>query len=257
MSRSDGLWAYFALAVGITWACDLPIALATWRGEAPGGLAIAGAALSAWGPTIAAAIVARRTGGLRDVFGRWRTNPAWVLVALALIPAAHQAANVLEVALGGAPARWLYPPETAEHVAALVMFSIGEEFGWRGFAHPRASARWGPVAGAAVIGVVWTAWHFFMWFTEDGPPSAATVAWALPELVFGSILFGWLFDRSGRSMAVAIALHMGAHLDNPLRGDADEPRLRALRLVVLGALALAAAASAPRGQTKVTDRAAE
>lgn len=237
--RSDrGAYGFLALACALTWALDMPIASAFLRGEAPSPGALAMAGLSAFGPTLAALAVGWRRKELGEVFGRWRTSPAWIFAGLLVLPVLHVPATLLEVLLGGTPAAWFYPPATAEHVAALVFFSVGEELGWRGFAHPRLSARHGPVLGPVILGVVWTAWHLVMWVTPDGRlPAPATVLLALVELVAGSVVFAWFFERSGRSLAVAIALHASAHLDNTHRAPEGELRLRILRVAVLVAAA--------------------
>jgi hypothetical protein len=53
----------------------------------------------------------------------------------------------------------------------------------------------------------------------------------------------WFFERSNRSIAVAIALHAGAHIDNVTRAPETEVRLRILRFVVLAVVAALAARS--------------
>ena len=80
-------------------------------------------------------------------FGRWRTNPAWILLALAR-PARAPGRDGSLRRHRGPPAQWFYPPSTPETVAALVVFPLGEEFGWRGFAYPRLAARFGVCAAA-------------------------------------------------------------------------------------------------------------
>jgi hypothetical protein len=50
-----------------------------------------------------------------------------------------------------------------------------------------------------------------------------------------------LFEQSGRSIAVAIAIHAGEHLDNVSRAPESEVRLRVLRFVILALFALLAA----------------
>ena len=167
-----------------------------------------------------------------------------------LVPAAlHLPATVLEVVLGGHPARWFYPSVKPEHIAALVMFSVGEElrlhrgapegreqaqFGWRGFAHPRLARRFGPVIGSLLLGAVWGLWHLGMLFTPDqGAPSPVTIVVYMAELAVYSVVIAGVFERGDRSMAVAIALHAGGHLDNVHRAPPGEVRLRALRFVVV------------------------
>ena len=43
-------------------------------------------------------------------------------------------------------------------VVPEIMFSLGEEFGWRGFAYPRMAQRHGPVIGSLLLGCVWAIW---------------------------------------------------------------------------------------------------
>lgn len=235
---------FFALACAITWALDAPFVYYCLRHqETPGGL-LALVGLGAFGPTLAAYLLARRRGTLRETFGRWRpTSWAWVLVGLGTPAALHLVANVLEVALGGAPSQWFYPPNSREAIAALVFFSIGEEFGWRGFAQPLAVERIGPVGGSLLVGAVWGLWHLGMSFTPAGGlPDPAVFLPGVLELTLYAVVFGLLFERSGRSMAVAIALHAGGHLDNTSHAPITELRLRALRLAVVAAAAIVAAA---------------
>jgi membrane protease YdiL (CAAX protease family) len=174
-------------------------------------------------------------------------------VAGLLLPVAlHQVANVLEVLLGGQPAQWFYPPVKPEQVLAMVFFSIGEEFGWRGYAQPRLTQRHGPVPAALVVGLVWAVWHLTMVISpEDGSVDIVQVGTLLVELPLYSILFAWFLQRSGWSMAVAIALHAGGHLDNALHGPDSEIRLRLLRLLVLVVAAGLAAGSLARKVTPV------
>jgi membrane protease YdiL (CAAX protease family) len=243
-----GVILFFFLACGITWALDVPWAWACATGVEPSEAALALTGLGAWGPTLAALAVAWRQRDLRRTFGRWRTNPIWLVLALLLPAALHLVATVIEVLLGGEPHQWFYPPTRPEHIAALVMFSFGEEFGWRGFAHPRLAERLGVVRGSLLLGAVWGLWHLGTLFTpEGGAPAATTVLYYMVELALWSVVVAWFFERARCSMAVAIALHAGAHLDNVYRAPDSEVRLHVLRFVVL-AVAAAAAAWALRRQ---------
>lgn len=241
------VYAFFALACAITWATDIPWMLAALRHEPPPPIAAIGG-LGALGPTIAAVVVLKlRDEKARQIFGPWRAPAPWILVALFAPLAVHLVAALIEVALGGHPSRWFYPPNEPQFVVALVFFSLGEEFGWRGFAYPRLADLHGPVIGAAIVGVVWALWHFGMMFTADkGAPDALAMGWFIAELVPWSIAGAWLLERTNRSMAVAIALHAGAHLDNTNRAPETEVRLRVLRIAVIAAVAALAAWSLSR-----------
>jgi uncharacterized protein len=232
---------YFIGACAITWLLDLPLVVA-WLGHAtPAPYAIALAGLGALGPSLAALALALRRGSVRDVFGRWRTSPLWIVGGLLLAPAIHLPATLIEVALGGQPGQWFYPPLQPEHIAALVMFSFGEEFGWRGFAYPRLVNKFGPALGCLLLGAGWGIWHLGMMVTPDGPPDWPHVLYVVTELALYSVVIGWLFEKSNRSMAVAIAIHMSGHLDNVNRAPATEVRLQIIRLIVVAIAAVLAA----------------
>ncbi|HEV3193140.1 MAG TPA: type II CAAX endopeptidase family protein [Polyangiaceae bacterium] len=242
--RSE-VYVFFALACGITWALDVPLILAWATHTEPPGYAMPMVGLGAWGPTLAAFVIAARSRTLRAVFGRWRTNPVYVVLGLLLPLAVQLPPTLIEVALGGHPARWFYPPVRPEHFAALLMFPFGEEFGWRGFAYPRLEERHGPVIGSLILGSVWGLWHSGMLFAPDPLRAlpAATVLLYIVELSLWSVVMAWMFERGNRSIAVAIAVHAGEHLDNVNRAPDTELRLRILRFVVLAIVAALAARS--------------
>jgi membrane protease YdiL (CAAX protease family) len=238
--RASDVYLFFGLALGITWLLDLPYALACIRGVPPPAYALPLVGLGAFGPLIGAFVMGLWRRELRDVFGRWRTNPLWIVVALFAPMALHAVATLVEVALGGHPAQWLYLPVAPERQVALIVFSLGEEFGWRGYAYPRLVEKRGPVIGNLILGLFWGLWHTGMLFAPDKAPSMLAVL-AMIELMPWSIVIGWVFERGRRSMAVALAIHAGAHLDNTNLSPESEVRLRLLRFaVVVAAAALAA-----------------
>jgi uncharacterized protein len=238
--------SFFALACGITWALALPAVLAWVRHEEPPSWAIPLVGLSAFGPSIAAVIVASRRGELRSVFRPWRTSPIWIVIALFLPMAIQIVAKLIEVALGGQPSTWVNLPSAPEHIAALVVFSFGEEFGWRGFAQPRTVARYGPVAGALVVGIGWAIWHLMYMVRPETGEVDLLNALVMVMLLPYSIIFVWLMKRAGGSIAVAIAFHAGGHLDNLNRLPLDEVRVRVITIVLVTIVAVLAARSLRR-----------
>jgi membrane protease YdiL (CAAX protease family) len=246
-SGTDGVYLFFVLACAITWTMASGAALAWMHHQSPSPLAVAGAGLSAFGPLLAALFVAGRQRQLGQVFGRWRTKPAWVLLALLAAPLVHLIATALFVAIGGHPESWFHPPNTPEAVAALVVFPLGEEFGWRGFAHPRTVSRHGAVRGALLVGVGWGLWHLMYTITPTaGGFDPIELGLIMSELPLYALLIAWVFERANRSMAVALAFHAGAHLDHVERAPRTDLRLHLLHLAVLAAVAGAAAWSLSR-----------
>ncbi len=241
---------FFALSCAVTWVFATPAALAWMRHEAPSPGAVACAGMSAVGPTLAAFVMAASAAKgakrreLGAVFGRWRTRLAWIALALFAPAAVHLAATSLYVALGARPAQWFYPPAAPEQWAALVVFPLGEEFGWRGFAHPRMVARHGLVKGSLLLGTGWGLWHLMYSITpQTGGFDVFQFALGMAELPLYSLVIAWAFERSGRSMAVAIAFHAGAHLDHIEHAPRAYLGLHALHLMVVAVVAALAARS--------------
>ncbi len=248
-SGVDGIYGYSVLACAITWLLAVPAARAWMRHEPPPPYAVACAGLSAFGPLLAALAVAGPRKELGEVFGRWRTNPAWIVLALCAPVSVHLLATALYVGIGGHPDSWFHPPVAPEQMAALVVFPLGEEFGWRGFAHPRLARRYGLVKGSLLLGAIWGLWHLMYSITPDRAGfDGLAFGMTMAELPLYSLLIAWVFERSNRSMAVAIAFHAGAHLDHIERASRTDLRLHGLHLAVLAVVAVIAARSlAKRG----------
>src|SRR5882724_10858139 len=128
-TRMLSTYGFFALACSVTWLFALPTASAWMRHEAPSPIALGCAGLSAFGPLIAAVIFSIRERTLGETFGRFRTNPGWIVLSLAAPFIVHTLATAVYAVLGGHPSQWFHPPVNPEQMAALVVFPLGEEFG--------------------------------------------------------------------------------------------------------------------------------
>jgi membrane protease YdiL (CAAX protease family) len=232
---------YFVLAFLITWGLQLPAVLAA-RGWIPGSpdryMMLVG--LGAFGPAAAAMIAARAEGtGVRALLrplGVWRVGARWYLAALLLPGAIFVAAASAYNALGHAEPL-LYPPDQPAFVAAAVVFPLGEEIGWRGFALPRLIRRSGPLAASVVVGVLWTLWHIPMLTLQGVSPVLYLVF--VPFMVGGSVFFTWIYQHTRGSLLLAVLAHVGAHLNNP--GHAMPQRATPMVLHMAGYVIVAAA----------------
>jgi uncharacterized protein len=216
------IWLFFAIALGGTWALQLPALLAA-RGVLPGGVGpyMLPALLGGFGPLVAAIVAARFEGGgaLRTLFGSLRPRArhlVWYAVALLAFPVVHVLGEAAYRAVTGeAAGAWLYLPTQPQQIAALVMMPLVEEPGWRGFAMPRLTERFGWLKASGIVGVLWAAWHAVMFVLQgfDAPAFALGII----MIVAGGFVFGWLFQRTQGSLLVAVIAHAGVHLDNPTR----------------------------------------
>ena len=208
---------YFVLAFLVTWGLQLPALLAEEHliaGPPDRYMALVG--LGGLGPAIAAMIVARVEGtGIKALLRplrAWRVAPWWYLAALLLPGGIFVVASAAWNALGHAE-RLFYLPDSAAYIAAAVVFPLGEEIGWRGFALPRLLRTHGPLTASAIVGVLWALWHVPM-FTLQGVPLTLYAVF-IPFFVAGSVLFTWIYRHTRGSLLLAFLTHVGVHLDNP------------------------------------------
>jgi membrane protease YdiL (CAAX protease family) len=234
---------FFAIALGFTWALQLPAVLdARFMGVAM---------LGAFGPLVAAVILSRRERvPLFARFGIWRV-PAWTyafsLVGFGAIYVLGRA--VWGVTASDVTAPWWFPPENAQHIAGLVVMPFVEEVGWRGYALPRLLARTTPIRATLILGAVWSVWHVMM-FLMVGVTSVAFVV-ALVNVFVGNFVFTWLYQRSKGSLLIAWLAHVGVHVCNPSHAMPDWTPLA----VYTGALAVVSVALVALDRRAFTDAA--
>jgi len=210
---------FFVLTFAITWGLQVPGLLA-WRGILPGDLAfyLPFAALGLLGPLLAATILAQREGGgaaVRQLYApllRWRVHPRWYAAALA--PSLLLTAILVLLNQAGRQGPVAYLPALGG-VAFGLLASIGEEVGWRGYAFPRLERRFGTLAAASWLGVVWYVWHLPM-FAVQGVPLGLVLVMLL-YFVGASLFIAGVMGGAGGSLVPVVLVHLGAHLNNSHR----------------------------------------
>jgi membrane protease YdiL (CAAX protease family) len=120
---------------------------------------------------------------------------------------------------------------------------LGEEFGWRGYALPALQKRYGWRVASLVIGAVWSFWRLPLFFLVGTTQSLTPVLVFMPMVVALSVLFAWLFNRTGHSVVPALVLHTAfngwAFLIPTLPSDgAQRPSEMVVGVIVLIALVL-------------------
>jgi len=204
-----GTSSFFVLAFAFTWGLQLP---AVVFGDRLLPLAV----LGIFGPLAAATLLtARAEGGpgVRGLYARLlpqRRQWAWYLLAL-LLPASLLALMLSGMRVAGYRGDVVLNRGAATLVIGCIV-SVAEEVGWRGYALPRLRARFGAVAGAAILGVVWLVWHVPMFLGQRVPLSLMFVMSLM--FVGGSFMFAWLDARTSGSLFVAVVAHLGLHLNN-------------------------------------------
>jgi uncharacterized protein len=166
--------------------------------------------------------------GFRELGSRllkWRVGARWYAVALLSGPLVYAAISLV----------LLYPPLSSpkslpailatDGKAALLLGSIVaglfvalfEELGWTGFAIPRMRLRYDVLGTGLIVGLLWGAWHFLVFFVGVSNPATNPYAGAIPLVRFlPALLFTWLpayrllmvwvYDRT-ESLLLAILMH--------------------------------------------------
>lgn len=230
------LIAFLVLAVLLSWSWWVPVALAGGgTSHVPGLL----------GPMVAAVLVTSATTrgpGLRRLRGRMGAPRWWVLALTPLLVGAAAAALLRAVGDGppwadfavvpGLPA-WSWPVVL---VLLLVVGGLGEEVGWRGLAWTRLRLRLGMRDAALVLTVPWALWHLPLFWIDSGLAGLSPLVvpgWLL-GLASGAVVLGWLYERSGSLLVVAVA-HTAVNVASGSRGG------EGLVAAVVSAVVIAAA----------------
>jgi membrane protease YdiL (CAAX protease family) len=215
--------AYFVLTFAISWGCVLMVV-------GPGGIPIPTEQLETVGPLVYMAALAGPSvagllltglvagwAGFRELLSRLlrRVGARWVIVALLATPLL---ATALLLALSLFSPEFLPAIFAADDKATLLltgiavglMVGIFEEIGWTGFVIPRLRRHYGVLTTGLIVGVLWGAWHFIL-FWQSGSFSGALPLVLLLGQLFSwlpayRVLMVWVYDRTG-SLLVVMLMH--------------------------------------------------
>lgn len=217
--------AFFVLTLALSWALWIPMALDLVSVPAVPFIVVGG-----FGPMAAAAIVTVLTGwSLRAWLApvlRWRVRPRWYLVALGYPVASRAVETAGYVLSGGTLSFSRYPLRVATYLVNLPFVALlgggQEEFGWRGFALPRLQARYSGLVASLAIGVVWAAWHLPLFWVPGSSQAGLPLAPFLASVPAISVVFTWLYNRTGGSLLLAVLLHASVNASSALYPIAPE-----------------------------------
>jgi uncharacterized protein len=203
-TRRHRLAAFFALTFLLSWW--------SWPFYA---LGLAPTAFFPCGPLVAALVVigvAEGRAGYRELGARmirWRVGWTWWLMAVGTPLAVLAVAVAANVALWDAPAPVLAGMAwTQLALGAALRFvnpldgPLGEEPGWRGYALPQLQARRSPLVSAVVLGTVVALWHLPLVAEGRLPAVGIPITFAI------TIVYVWLFNRTGGSVLMAMVFHI-------------------------------------------------
>jgi membrane protease YdiL (CAAX protease family) len=140
---------------------------------------------------------------------RWEVNGRWYLFAIGYIATIKLLAAVAHRAITGEWPR--FGPEPLLLMIAAILISTwmqaGEELGWRGYALPRLSARFGLGAASVIVGILWASWHLPLFFIPAGDIYGQSFPLYLLQVTALSVAMAWLYWRTGGSLLLVMLFH--------------------------------------------------
>jgi CAAX protease family protein len=170
--------------------------------------------------TVAVLLTARSSGGrgVRELLGRllmWRAKLRWYIFAVGFFAAVKvTVALIYRIANGRWPTfgdqAW-YAIVAAILVAWIFGGPLGEEIGWRGYALPRLTQRFGASLASVLLGLVWACWHLPLFFLSGldkyGDQYGQSFPAYLLQVTALSVAIAWLVGNTGGSLLLAVLMH--------------------------------------------------
>ncbi len=171
--------------------------------------------LGVWGPTLSALALTLlfygRSGILQMLrrFGRVRIGVQWWALLLLLPASIHFVGIALWQLISGGPVDvYVTPPQywPGAIIPSILIAGLGEELGWRGYALPRLQTSVTPLAAALILGITHIFWHMPTYWLGQGIHNVPAL-WVFGFGVPWTIIFVWLYNKSGGSLLFAVGFH--------------------------------------------------
>ncbi len=235
--KRHSLLVYFTLTFIISWGAVIILAGPNGIPVAEDQAVVLGTALLL-GPSAAGLLL---TGicfgmdGYRKLIShllKWRVSARWYAVALLTAPLST---IVILLVLMLFSSEFTPSILISDDMASLILMGLTagllvgffEELGWTGFATPQMRLRKSILATGLIIGLLWGAWHFIMFWESNSFSGAFPFAILLVRLFSWlpayRILMVWVYDHT-ESLLVVMLMHASlvatlAVIDPALTGD--------------------------------------
>lgn len=230
-SKSKGIIVYLLLAFGVAW---IPLAIQWFLGlrSLDDNATVLDYAVfilitlpTSFGPAIGTIVVRKWVTheGFADSGLRLNVRGAWHYYLFALLYPVIVVPAILILAFLISAERPDFSALTVMSLVQMIIIAIvstpiiwGEEFGWRGYLQVRLFAE-KPLWAAVATGLIWGVWHYpmiLMGYIFSGNPLGLLL---YPiNMIFTSIIYGWLRLRSGSVWSASLAHATGNTIINPL-----------------------------------------
>jgi len=219
------LVTFFLLAYGMAWLLWSPLVLSKrGLGILSMDLGMVWMLPGSFAPAAAAFLTHRLFEGnwrAMDFLQGWRR--AWVGVIVAPILIALGVVVIPSLFIAKTPVAELkwdafsYYLLLVFHWGSISGGPLGEEPGWRGYALSRMQARFSPLMGAGILGLLWALWHLPLFLVQGWTSSPVPVYVLI--LTALSVILAFCYNISGGNVLVAVIAHSAANsCSHMLRG---------------------------------------
>jgi membrane protease YdiL (CAAX protease family) len=206
------LTRFFLLTYGLAWAFFIPVAATAHPSIGPVQTLVL--TVGAFAPAVVALWLTARTQGDQGVQRlveralHWRVGARWYLLAVGYMAAIKlTVALVLRSSTGAWPR---FGTEPWYLMVVAIAFSTpvqaGEEIGWRGYALPRLTARFGLRSASLLLGLIWACWHMPFFFVRGADTYGQPFAIYLLQVTAISVAMAWVYARTG-SLLLVMLMH--------------------------------------------------
>ena len=207
------LLKYFLFTYALMWVCFFTVALVPISLSSLLGVLLV--YLGAFAPGIVAlSFTAHREGrtGVRALLGRvllYKVAARWYVFAVTYLAAIKLTAALVHRAATGA---WPHFGNLPAYVMAIAIltstpFQAGEEVGWRGYALPRLTTRFGLPIASILLGVIWACWHLPQFFIREADTYGQPFFVYVLQVTAMSAAFAWLYAKTNGSLLLTMLLH--------------------------------------------------
>jgi membrane protease YdiL (CAAX protease family) len=213
------LTRFFIFTFALSWACFIGVALM------PGDIQLQDSGitffksaiilLGTFAPSIVAVWLTFRAGGkgdlkkLLDRIGKWQVDIRFYLFAILYMAIVKLLVAILyRVIEGGWPE---FGKEAWYIMFIAIIFSTpvqaGEEIGWRGFALPRLTEKFGLPLASLLLGLVWAVWHLPLFFVRGADKYGQSFPLFVVQVIAVSVALGWLYWKTKGSLLLTMVMH--------------------------------------------------
>ena len=204
---------FFLAAYALMWVCFFTVAADVVPAQTP--LSTLLLMLGVFAPSLSALWLTARFEGATGVrslvgrIGRWQVGWQYYLFAVTYIAVIKLAAALIHRAIAGAWPR--FGTEAWYVMLAAIVVSTpvqaGEEVGWRGYALPRLSARFGLAWASVILGVIWGFWHLPQFFLRQADTYGQSFLIFMLQVTAISVAMAWLYARTNGSLLLTMLMH--------------------------------------------------